>query len=437
MKKITSIILVLFFTFTLSAQTKVEDTKTFTLKNGMKFIFLEDHSIPNVNFFIFYKVGSRNEYPGITGISHFFEHMMFNGAIKYPLKQFDIVMEANGGSNNAYTSEDVTAYTNFFPGSITELIFDMEADRIANLVFNDKMIESERGVILSEFTTGYENSNYRLLNAQTLAVSFQAHPYKWTVIGYESDIKNWRKSDLLKYFDTYYAPNNAIAVVVGDISLEKVKSLAQKYLETIPSREPPRPVHTTEPEQMGEKRLSVEKDVSSPNILIAYHVPDCKHKDYYTLDILSSILSRGKSSRLYRSLVSDKQLAVRINANMKQALDPTLFTIYAICSANADPSALEKAIYEEIDKIIKDGVTPEELQKAKNNSLVDFYNSLETMSSKANQIGSYEVLYGDYKKMFDAPAEYKKVSADDIKAAAAKYFKKSNRTVGILQKSEK
>jgi predicted Zn-dependent peptidase len=153
------IVLLLVFTSLISAQTSIDDVKTFTLKNGMKFLVLEDHSIPNANMYIFFKVGSRNEYPGITGLSHFFEHMMFNGAKKYGPKMFDRVMEAGGGANNAYTSQDVTVYTDFFPTSATELIFELEADRIENLALDDKMVESERGVVLAERITSMENSN--------------------------------------------------------------------------------------------------------------------------------------------------------------------------------------------------------------------------------------------------------------------------------------
>jgi zinc protease len=435
--KLTMMALIFIFITTLiSAQTKVEDIQTFTLKNGMKFIVLEDHSIPNANMFIFFKVGSRNEYPGITGLSHFFEHMMFNGAKKYGPKMFDIVMEAAGGANNAYTNENVTVYTDFFPSSALEVIFELEADRIGHLALDDKMVESERGVVLAERITGIENSNYGLLNEQLKAVAFMAHPYRWSVLGYESDIKNWKKSDLQRYYDIYYAPNNALVVITGDVTLENIKALAQTYFESIPSRDPPRPIHTKEPEQLGEKRLYVNKDVSSPNLLIAYHVPETGSKDYYALDILSEILSDGRSSRLYHSLVDEKQLALRISSYMPPALDPTLFYISAVCAGGVDEETLEKAVYREIDKVISEGVSERELQKVKNRKLVNFYRVMETIRGKANFIGTYEVYFGSYKKLFDAPEEYKKVTIDDIKAAAVKYFKKSNRTVGVLKKIE-
>lgn len=433
---VVMVTLILAFTLTASALTRVEDVETFTLENGMKFIILEDHSIPNANMYFFYKVGSRNEYPGITGLSHFFEHMMFNGAKKYGPKMFDRVMEAAGGANNAYTTENITAYTDWFPTSSIEIMFDLEADRIGNLALDDKMVESERGVVHSEYTTGRENSNFRLLQEQVKGAAFLAHPYRWTVIGYESDILNWKKSDLQQYFDTYYAPNNVVVVMAGDITTAQVKKLAEKYLSPIPARKPPRKVHTVEPPQMGEKRVWVHKKVSSPNLMIAYHVPQTGGEDYYALAILNSILSSGRSSRFYSSLVSDQQLALQVFSYIPEAMDPTLCYIYAVCAKGVDEDTLEAAIYKEIDRVAKEGVTERELQKVKNKLLVNFYNAMETINGKANTIGTFEVFHGTYKKLFDAPKEYEKVTVDDIQRVAAKYFKKSNRTVGILKNIE-
>jgi zinc protease len=416
----------------LAAMTQMEDVKTFTLSNNMKVILLEDHSIPNASLFVFWRVGSRNEVPGITGLSHFFEHMMFNGAKKYGPKMFDRAMEAAGGSNNAYTTEDMTVYMDNFPCSATKVIFDLEADRIGHLAQDDKMVESERGVILSERSTGLENNNWELLGQQVTAAAFMAHPYRWPVIGYESDIKNWTKQDLQTYFATYYAPNNAVAVLVGDLTLDQVRGLTQEYLEPIPAHTPPRPVHTVEPEQLGEKRLWVNHDVSAPHLLIVYHVPQAQSPEYYALDVLNSILSEGNSSRLVNSLVDKQQLAVEISAYYPMSLDPTVFSIQAVAADGVSIETLEAAIYAQIETLITDGVTDRELQKAKNSKLVGFYHRMETLSGKANTLGTYELYFGDYRKLFSVPADYAKVTVDDVKAVAAKYLKKSNRTVGIL-----
>jgi zinc protease len=417
------------------AQLKPEDVKTFTLKNGMKFLVIEDNSIPNANMYLFYRVGSRNEHQGITGLSHFFEHMMFNGAKKFGPKEFDRTMEFNGGANNAYTSENVTVYTNWFPTSAMETIFDLEGDRIASLTIDPKMVESERGVVLSERSTGLENSPWNLLLQSVQAQAFQEHPYHWPVIGYEDDMKNWKQTDLERYFKTYYAPNNCVVVITGSVKLENVKKLAEKYIEPIPAQPAPPAVKIVEPPQTGERRILVQKDVATPYLNIAYRVPESKHEDYYALNLLSDILSSGKSSRLYASLVDQKQLATEINCGYDFAFDPTLFNFYAVTNKGVNEADLEKAIYEEVEKIKKDGVNDKELQKVKNQRLIQFYDQVETINGKSNNLGTYEVFFGDYKKMFDAPAAYNKVTADDIKRVAAKYLNKSGRTVGILKEN--
>ena len=414
------------------AQTKPEDVKTFTLANGMKFVVLEDKSIPNANMYLFWKVGSRNEVHGITGLSHFFEHMMFNGSKNFGPKEFDRFMEANGGSNNAYTTENVTVYTDWFQKDALEPIFKLESDRIASLSIDPKMVESERGVVLSERSTGLENSNYRLIGELVQSVAFQEHPYMFPVIGFESDIKSWTQEDLENYFKTYYSPNNATVVVVGDVTLEQVKEMADQYMAPIPARGLPPKIRTVEPQQNGERRVTAYKDIAAPNILMAYHVPETKNEDFYALDLLSSLLTSGNSSRLTKSLVMDSTLAMNISSVTDQSFDPSLFLIYAIANSNVSAPDLEKAINNQIDMVIKDGVKDEELQKVKNQKLMEFYRSLETINGKANSLGSYDVFFGDYKKMFEAPELYKKVTVEDIKRVAGKYFTERNRTVGYL-----
>ena len=424
--------LIITFLITNRAQVKVEDIKSFTLKNGMKFLVYENHSIPNANMYLFFKVGSRNENIGTTGISHFFEHMMFNGAKKYGPKEFDKVMEANGGSNNAYTTENITVYTNWFPSYAIEVIFDLESDRIRDLNFDDKMIESERGVILSERTTGLENNPMEELWQEVQATAFTAHPYMWPVIGWESDIKNWTKADLQNFFHTYYAPNNCVVVISGDVKFDEVKRLAEKYFQSIPSGPKLREVHTVEPEQRGERRIFVKRDVPTPYLLITFHVPQTGSEDYYALKLLSDILSKGSSSRLYKSLVEEQQLAIEIGTYYPNAFDPTLFYFYAIANENVPASKLEKAIYEELNKIINEGIQEAELQKVKNQKLMEFYSLTQTINGMSNTIGTYELFFGDYKKLFSAPDEFKRIKKEDVQNVARKYFRKENRTVGIL-----
>lgn len=426
-------LLLILLTFTGQAQMKADDVKTFTLENGMKFLVVEDFSIPNANMYFFYKVGSRNEHQGITGLSHFFEHMMFNGAKKYGPKQFDRTMEFNGGANNAYTTENVTVYTDWFPAASAEIMFDLEGDRISSLSIDPKMVESERGVVLSERRTGLENSPWRPLSEALQATAFQEHPYHWPVIGYEDDMKNWTQQDLERYFKTYYAPNNCVVVVSGALKMEKVKEFAKKYLEPIPAQPAPPKVHIVEPAQTGERRITIKKEVETPYLMIGYKTPESKNEDYYALNILSSVLSSGNSSRLYASLVDQKQLATQVATDFGDTLDPNLFNIYAVANENSKETDLEQAVYVEIEKIKKDGISEKELQKIKNQKLMEFYNQVETINGKSNNIGTYEVFFGDYRKMFDAPANYNKVTVADVQRVAKKYLTKSNRTVAVLK----
>ena len=354
-------------------------------------------------------------------------------AKKYGPKLFDQTMEYNGGANNAYTTENVTVYTNWFPASATEVIFDLESDRIASLSIDPEMVESERGVVLSERSTGLENSPWRLLSQSVQATAFQEHPYHWPVIGFEDDMKNWTQQDLERYFKTYYAPNNCVVVISGALKFEEVKRLAEKYMQPISAQPAPPKVHIVEPKQTGERRITVQKEVANPYMMIAYHTPEAKHEDYYALNILSSILSNGKSSRLYASLVDDQQLATMVFTNYGDSFDPGLFNIYAVANTNSTSELIENAIYIEIDKIKEVGISEKELQKVKNQKLMEFYNQIEKIDGKSNNIGTYEVFFGDYKKMFDAPMNYNKVTIKDIQNVAKKYFSKSNRTVGVLK----
>ena len=413
-----------------------DQVKTFTLNNGMKFIVLESSSIPNATMYTFYKVGSRNEAPGTTGLSHFFEHMMFNGSKHYGPKMFDRTMEANGGSNNAYTNSDVTVYQDWFPASSLETIFKLEGDRIAHLSIDPKMVESERGVVLSERSTGLENSNVQMLVQELDSVAFVAHPYAIPTIGWESDIKAWTQQDLQNYFRTYYAPNNAVSVVVGDVKVDDVKKLATKYMGRIPKRAAPPAVRTVEPEQKGERRLFVAKpSATSANLIVAYKVPERASADTYALDVLQSVLTEGKTSRLYKALV-ETRLATSVGANSSDGFDPGLLYIMTVAAAGVEPATIEKAMLEAIDKVAKEGVSEEELQKVKNSHLLGIYRLQETINGKAQLLGNYEVFNGDYKKAFDAPAAYEKLTTADIQAVAAKYLKKSTRTIGVLAAKE-
>ncbi len=402
------------------------------LKNGMKVLVEEDPSIPNVALYTFFRVGSRNEHEGITGLSHFFEHMMFNGAKKYGPGEFDKAMEANGGNNNAFTSNDVTAYQDWFPNSALELIFDLESDRVQYLAFDPKIVESERQVVYSERRLSVDNDNFGLLDEQIEAAAIIAHPYHWPVIGWPSDIEKWTLDDLKAYFAKGYSPSNATMIVVGAVKADDVFRLAEKYMEPIPAHDPPPPVRTVEPKQLGERRLWVHKFAQLPIVEIAYHVPQAQGPDFYTLELLRTLLTSGESSRLYRSLVDQQQLAIEVQSSHEPTFDPFLFTFTVQPREGVPPEKAEQALYAEIDKLKTFPVDEHELQKAKNQAIANYYRSLRSIDGRAAEIGRYEVFFGDYHRLASVEQEYNKVTASDIQRAAKEYFDVNNRTVATL-----
>ncbi|MGA2134990.1 MAG: pitrilysin family protein [Bryobacteraceae bacterium] len=408
------------------------EVQTATLENGMKIMVQEDHNIPNVAMYFFFKIGSRNEHPGTTGLSHFFEHMMFNGAKKYGPKQFDIQMEKNGGNNNAYTTEDTTVYTDWFPRSALELMMDMESDRIRDLSIDPKMVESERGVVYSERRLSVDNSNFGVLEEQLGAAAFIAHPYHWPVIGWPSDIESWTMDDLRAHFRMGYAPNNCVAVVVGDVSMAEVMTLARKYLEPIPRQEPPPPVRTKEPVQLGERRVVVRKPAQLPIELVAYHVPETKSPDDAPLDVLEALLVHGQSSRLYNRLVDKEQLVLNVNAYRENSLDPGLLIFSLSPRSGIEPARAEKALFEELERLRNEAPSAQELRKAKNQLLADHYRQMKTIAGRANLLGVYEVYYGDYRKLFTVEQQLEAVSAADVQRVARQYLTDTNRTIATL-----
>jgi len=405
---------------------------TTTLKNGMKVLVQTDHSMPNVALYIFYRIGSRNEHPGTTGLSHFFEHMMFNGAKKFGPGELDKAMEANGAANNAYTNENTTVYQDWFPRSALKLIFDIEADRIQYLSFDPKKVESERGVVASERRTEVDASNSGILDEQLQATAFVAHPYQWPVVGWMSDIEHWTMDDLKHHFEMGYAPNNATMVVVGDVAPEEIFQLCEKYIEPIPQHAPPPKVTTVEPEQMGERRLVVRKAAELPMLQIAYHVPQTNNPDFYALNILRTVLVQGESSRMYQRLIDKDQIALDVGISLSSAFDPTILKMSIQPKQGVDPQKCEAAVYEELDKVKKGSISDQELEKAKNIRLVEFYQQMRTINGRANTIGTYEVFFGDYHKLFDAAKNYSAVTKEDVQRVAQKYFGANNRTVATL-----
>jgi zinc protease len=409
-----------------------DQVQAVTLANGMQVIVWPDHDIPNVALFNWVHVGSRNEVPGITGLAHFFEHMMFNGTSTRPQGEFDRVLEANGARNNAFTTNDVTVYQDWLPRAALATVFEVEADRLRNLAFEPKVIESERGVVYSERRLRVEDSLVGRLQEQVQATAYLAHPYGIPTIGWPSDIQSWRIEDLKSFFATHYAPNNCTLVLVGDIEPKSAIALAKQYFESIPAHAPPAAIHTEEPTQEGERRVNIEAEAQSPLLQFAYHALAGDDARQPALELLSRILTDGDASRLHRVLVEEQKLAISADSYVDRGFDPGLAWFLLTLPAAGDAQKAEAVFDQEIERLRNGGVTAQELGRARSQALADFWRGLSTIDGKAQALGSYAVLQGGYQRLFDAPGAYEKVTADDIRKLAAELLRPGNRTVGVL-----
>jgi len=408
------------------------DVRVYTLENGLKVLLLEDHNIPSVALYTFFRVGSRNERPGLTGVSHFIEHMMFNGTPGIGPGEFDRRMEFQGGRNNAYTSDDMTAYTDWFPPAALESMIAMEADRIQGLAFVPEVFESERGVIASERRLGVENDNDSLLAETVRATAIMAHPYHWDVIGWMSDILGWRRDEVMAYYRTYYAPNNAVLVIAGDIDAARTLELVRKHYGPVKPSPAPPPVTTAEPPQLGLKTVVMRKEAQAPSYQAVWHGPSVKDPDFLPLALLAKPLLEGESSRLYRRLVREEELAIDVSGGIWETIDPQLFRIDIKPRPGADLERIDRIVEEELAKVRADGITAREYDKALNIIRADFYRGLQTVAGKANQLGATELLYGDFARLFTIMEDYAAVKIDRVKEAAGKFLVEKNKTVGKL-----
>ncbi len=410
-----------------------DEIRTHTLPNGLRIIVWPDHDIPNVVMYNFVRAGSRNEYPGITGLSHFFEHMMFNGTAKRAQGEFDREMTSAGGENNAYTSNDVTVYMDWFPRTALKVVFDLEADRFANLRIEPEVVETERGAVQSERRLRVDNNNFMRLREQVRATAFVAHPYQFPVIGWPSDIDAWTQDDLVTFYRTYYAPNNCTLVVTGDVKPVEIFKLAEEFFGQIPAQKPPAAVRTVEPEQKGPRRVLIETDAQTPLLHMAFHGGSATDPETLPITVLLNILVGGDSSRLHRILVEDEQLAIAVGGFQDEGFDPGLLYFYAVLPPDGDPDQVETRMLEELARVATENVSAAEFEKARNIILADFWRGLATIRGKASALGNFETFNGSYEKLFELPDDVRALSLDQLRDAASKVFRRANMTVGVLR----
>ncbi len=404
-----------------------------TLANGMKVLVHENHDIPDVALYLFFRVGSRNERPGITGLSHFLEHMMFNGSKGYGPHRFDVVMENNGGSNNAYTTRDITVYSDWFSRSALPLILSMEAERLGHLTFDPAMVESERKVVLSERRSMVDDDNFGYLLEQLYGTLYAKHPYRWPVLGRPSDIHAWTAADLRAYFEQGYAPNNCVMVAAGDLDAGRFFQLVERDFASLPSRPLPPPPGPAEPEQRQERRVEVERPAEAPQQLIAFHLPASDNADHWPLQVAREILTSGRSSRLYRRLVRRDQLAISVDSWQRLSLDPGELIVSLDLKPRADTAKAGQALDDEIERLRTSPVSARELSAAQNRLLTNYARGMVSNSDEAEMLGTYEIFFGDYRKLFSVPRDIQRVTIADVQRVAQKYFSRTNRTVATLK----
>lgn len=409
---------------------------TTTLKNGMEVVAIPLHNESNVvSIDIFYKVGSRNETMGKTGIAHMLEHLNFKSTDTMKAGEFDEIVKSYGGVNNASTSFDYTHY--FIKASSRNLkkSLSLFADMMENLSLKDEEFQPERLVVAEERRWRTDNNPMGYLYFRLFNNTFLYHPYHWTPIGFKEDINNWDIKDIRDFHGTYYKPNNAILVVAGDFDKEALFKMAEESFGAVKPGPAIPKVHTVEPKQDGEKRITVYKESEVEMLAITYHIPNYQHKDLIALNAISEILSSGKSSRLEKSLIDGKRMVNQIFAYAMDLIDPGVFMIVAVCNPGVDAQSVEKEVLKELELIRNGEITKEELEKVKINTKSDFIYSIESSSNVSNLFGSF-LARGDIKPLMSYEADIDALDLDTVQDVADRYFAPKNSTTLILKKEQ-
>jgi zinc protease len=403
-----------------------------TLDNGLRVLLLEDQRSPIVSFQLWYRVGSRNEHRGSTGIAHFLEHLMFKGTPSHGPKEFARLVEQNGGQNNAFTSQDVTSYYVDIAADKLDLVIELEADRMQNLLLDPKEIASEREVVIEERRTRTEDDPGGFLGEEVSSIAFKAHPYGAPIIGWMDDIKRVTPEEIRAFYKSYYVPNNAIVVAVGAFraadALEKIK----KRFGRIPRGKVPPPILAVEPTQNGERRVLVKKQAELPIVYMAWHVPNHTSDDAVALEVLSTILAGGRASRLYRDLVYQRQLALEAGGdNAYFSLDPNLFWFWATPMPGQTPEKLETELGAHMERLKTEPVTDEELARAKNQIEAAFVYQEDSIHQRASLLARFELL-GGFALKDSFLAKVRAITAADLTRVARTWFAPERKSVGVL-----
>ena len=402
------------------------------LTNGLNIRLLQDRELPIATLYSFFRVGSRNERPGITGISHLFEHMMFNGSAKYGPKEFDRRLESAGGTSNAYTSSDLTVYHEDFASEALPLVLDLESDRLASLTIDDTSLAREREVVKEERRFRTDNDLDGMMDEALGALCFLAHPYRWPVVGWMSDLNRITRGDCEQYFRSYYAPNNCTLVLVGDFDSAAALSELERLYGPLPRGAPLPEVATGEPVQKGERRASIIFPAQAASVLVGFRTPAGHQPDSLTLDLIETALSSGEGARLKRALVYEAELCVDAQVSFGWRIDPGLFQIGLKLNPGVEPARAEAALFAEL-KLLAEAPLPEaELRRAKNLVRAQLLRGLSSGNGRAHTIGQMELMLGSWRALLDLADRYEAITAADIQRVAAQTFAAHRRNTVTL-----
>ena len=403
-----------------------------TLDNGLRVLLLEDARSPIVSFQVWYRVGSRDEHRGATGIAHFLEHLMFKGTPTHGARQFARLVEENGGQDNAFTSQDVTSYYVNIAADKVDLVIDLEADRMQNLLLDAKEIGSEREVVIEERRTRTEDDPGGFLGEEVSSIAFKAHPYGAPIIGWMEDIKRITPDEIRAFYKTYYVPNNALVVAVGAFKANELLEKIKRRFGRIPRGKVPPPMLAVEPPQNGERRVTVTKQAQLPIVYLAWHVPNQKSDDAAALELLSTILAGGRASRLYRDLVYQRQLALEAGGDYSYfSIDPNLFWFWATPMPGQTPEKLEAELIAHMERLKTEPVTDEELARAKNQMEAAFVYQEDSIHQRASMLARFELI-GGFALKESFVAKIRAVTAAVLTRVARTWFGPDKKSVGVL-----
>jgi predicted Zn-dependent peptidase len=408
----------------------------FTLDNGLRVLVHEDHTTPMAVLNILYDVGARDEDPEQTGFAHLFEHLMFGGSVNIP--SYDEPLQRVGGENNAFTSNDITNYYITLPSANIETAFWLESDRMLNLAFSEKSLEVQRNVVIEEFKQRYLNQPYGDVWLKLRPLVYKHHPYRWATIGKElKHIEDAKIEDVKAFFKKHYNPQNAIMVVGGDVTLQQVKDLAEKWFGPIPAGQKYHRDLPQEPEQHDERRLTVTAKVPLNDVYIAFQMEGRLGESFHAIELISDILSRGHSSRLYKALVKDKELFSEVHAYISGSVDTGMFVVEGKPLDGIHIEDAEAAIWEELERIKAEEVPADELTKVKNKTESTMIFSEMSLLDKAMNLSYYELL-GDADMLNHETQRFLAVTAAEIQQQARQLFRKDNSStlIYLAEKSE-